>query len=144
MSEHPEQVRIRIEVSRGGFVKRRPDGTVDFASPLPSPFSYGSVEGRMAADGDPEDALVVGSSPRRGEVVTLGVYGRVLFVDAGVEDHKWICAERPPSAVDIRRIKRFFAWYAKAKRLLYWSRRVEGGAQFHGVENFELQCVRTD
>jgi inorganic pyrophosphatase len=139
MSQHPEKVRIRVEVSRGGFVKRRPDGTVDFASPLPCPFSYGSVEGRMAPDGDPEDALIVGSSPQRGEVLTLDVYGRVLFIDAGVEDHKWICAECPPSSLDMRRVERFFSWYAWAKRLLYWVRGVKGGARFEGVENFSPQ-----
>ena len=139
MTPDPEQVCIRVEVSRGDFAKRRPDGTVDFISPLPSPFSYGSVEGRMAPDGDPEDALVVGSSPKRGEVLTLRIYGRVRFIDAGVEDHKWICGERPPTSLDLRRIERFFSWYAWAKRLLYWGRRVKGGAQFQGVENFHPQ-----
>ena len=39
------------------------DGTVDFVSPLPSPFNYGSVPDTLSEDGDPLDALLVG--PRR-------------------------------------------------------------------------------
>ena len=90
----------------------------------------------MAPDGDPEDALIIGADPGRGEVVNVAVHGRVLFEDAGLPDHKWICGEFPPGPRDVKRIERFFTWYALAKRCLYYIRGVAGGARFMGVEQF--------
>ena len=87
MEAHPETLEICVEVPRGGRIKRRPDGSIDFMSPFASPFNYGSVTGRRAADGDPEDALVLGPPLSPGSVVQRKVWGRVVFQDAGVADH---------------------------------------------------------
>ena len=130
----PDTVVVDIEVSRFSFVKHRPDGSVDFLSPLPSLFSYGSVLGVPAADGDPQDALVVGAAPRRGSRCTLAVHGRVLFVDAGVEDNKWIVGPRPPQKWEWLVIGIFFRVYAVAKRGLGWVRGNPGSTSFNGVE----------
>ena len=66
MDRAPKAVEVIIEVPRGGFIKRHPDGAVDFVSPVPCPFNYGSVEGSEAADGDPQDALVLGPTLQPG------------------------------------------------------------------------------
>jgi hypothetical protein len=42
--------RVSIEVPRWGFVKRRADGGVDFVSPIPCPYNYGSILGLVAPD----------------------------------------------------------------------------------------------
>ena len=130
----PETVQVHIEVARWSFTKRRPDGSIDFWSPIPSLFSYGSVPARMAADGDPEDALVVGAAPERGAIMTYRIWGRVRFEDAGLEDHKWVVGPRPPTEREWARVASFFTVYAVAKRMLYMVRRISGPVHFHGVD----------
>jgi|TARA_B110000495_G_scaffold169662_1_gene157094 inorganic pyrophosphatase len=130
----PETVQVHIEVARWSFTKHRPDGSVDFRSPIPSLFSYGSVPARMAADGDPEDALVVGVAPKRGAIVTYTIWGRVLFEDAGLEDHKWVVGPRIPTELQWAAVASFFTVYARAKRVLYLFRGISGPVHFHGVD----------
>ena len=130
----PKSLQIVIEVERGAFVKRGSDGRVDFFSPFPCPFAYGSVVDSAAPDGDPEDALVIGDCPKRGTSVSLPVWGRVCFMDAGVDDHKWVVGPRPPSEREWAKIERFFGLYARSKRVLYALRGVSGGAIFEGVQ----------
>ena len=127
---------IRIEVASGGFIKRHPDGSIDFFSPFPSPFAYGSVVGTLAADGDPEDALVVGEAPGVGTDVEYPVWGCVHFVDAGLEDNKWVMGPRAPTAADWRKIAYFFRVYAVAKRLRYRWRCTPGETHFERIERF--------
>ena len=42
-SSVPPEVEVVIEIPRGSFLKRGSTGHVDFVSPLPCPFNYGSV-----------------------------------------------------------------------------------------------------
>lgn len=112
------RVTILIEIPRGGMVKRRPDGRVDFVSPLPSPFNYGCLEATLAPDGDPLDAVVLGSRLPAGvrvEREVLGVYG---FVDRDRLDPKLICGEAPLLPRQRRSVERFFRLYTPAKRAL--------------------------
>ena len=39
----PPEVEVVIEVPRGSFLKRGSTGQIDFISPLPCPYNYGSV-----------------------------------------------------------------------------------------------------
>ena len=91
----------------------------------------------MAADGDPEDALVVGASPERGEILLYPIWGRVIFEDAGHEDHKWVVGPRCPTEREWASVASFFSLYAGAKRILYVFRRVSGSAHFLGVERVD-------
>jgi inorganic pyrophosphatase len=140
MSAPPRSVEISIEVPRGGFAKRRPDGSVDFVSPWPCPFAYGSVHARIAEDGDPEDALVIGVAPARGARVNFPVWGRVHFVDAGKVDDKWICGPHPPTAEEQVVIQRFFRVYAVAKRVINAVRGQFDPTRFASVELFEIEA----
>lgn len=124
---------VIIEVPRGAFVKRRPDGTVDFVSPWPSPFNYGSVCGSLADDGDPQDALVLGPRMKAGERCIVTVWERVRFEDNGAVDDKWICGEHPPTENERRRIIRFFTCYVWAKRGLNQIRGRKGPTRFLGL-----------
>ena len=55
----PPEVEVVIEVPRGSFLKRGSTGRVDFISPLPCPFNYGSVPNYVGLEGDLLDALVL-------------------------------------------------------------------------------------
>ena len=106
-----------IEVSRWGLIKWGADGRIDFVSPVPCPFNYGSVPTMMAADGDPLDVIVLGPRRKRGSQGSLPVQGRVRFVDAGSRDDKWICSDQPISKRDHMMLLTFFAAYVKIKQL---------------------------
>ncbi len=131
-SPHPT-ADVVIEVPAGSFIKRRPDGSTDFVSPLPCPFNYGSVVGSLAADGDPQDALVLGPAMQAGQRCTVRVWERVRFEDNGAIDDKWICGASPPTENDRKRITRFFTFYVWAKRALNQLRGRKGPTQFHGL-----------
>lgn len=113
-----ERPRVIIEVPRGGFVKRRPDGSRDFVAPLPSPYNYGSVLDTLAPDGDPFDAIVLGPRLERGEIVALPVRAVMGFVDAGVADPKLVCAAGALTEAQRAGIARFFRFYARFKRVV--------------------------
>ena len=111
--------RLRVEVPRGAFIKRDEHGQVEFLSPLPCPFAYGSVIGTSADDGDALDAVILGAAPRLGAELEARQVGRVPFVDDGVLDDKlvfWAPTAGGPSAADRRLVAVFFWAYAIAKR----------------------------
>ena len=41
--QEPLQVEVCIEIPRGSFIKRGSSGELDFVSPFPCPFNYGSI-----------------------------------------------------------------------------------------------------
>ncbi len=111
-----------IEVPRGGFVKRRPDGSRDFVAPLPCPYNYGSVLDTLAPDGDPLDAIVLGPRLQRGEIVAFPLRAVMGFLDGGVQDPKLVCSFAVLTDAERRGIERFFAVYAGFKRVLNFVR----------------------
>ena len=129
-----EEIEVVIDVPRGGFVKRRDDGGIDFVSPWPCPFNYGSVPGTRSGDGDRLDAVVLGPRLSRGTRVRTTVVGRVRFVDAGQDDPKLICARRPLGRLDRARLVAFFALYARAKGLLNRLRGEAGPTRYGGID----------
>ena len=134
----PAQVQVRVEVHRGSLVKRGPHGSIDFLSPIPCPFDYGSVLGHEGLDGDPADAVLLGGPRARDSVHTLPVLGRVCFLDAGLLDDKWICGPVAPTAADRRALAAFFRAYAAAKAALGPLRALRSGQRgrtaYEGLE----------
>ena len=129
----PARVEVVVEVPRGSRKKRAADGSVDFVSPLPSPFNYGSVPARPSADGEPLDALVLGPALERGDRRSWPVHGVVRFVDEGLIDDKLVCGTAPPTDADLARIDRFFQTYATGKGI-WASLRGRGPVRFEGFE----------
>jgi inorganic pyrophosphatase len=129
----PRSLTVLVEQPRAAFIKRREDGRIDFVSPLPCPFNYGSVPGTLAADGDREDALVLGPRLRKGVYPGLTVLARAHFVDAGRYDGKWVCGQelRPR---DQQLIVMFFRAYALGKGVLNRLRGLSGATRFGGLE----------
>ena len=110
---------VVIEVPRGGFVKRTANGKVDFVSPFPCPFNYGSADVYRGQDGDPLDALVLGPRIRRGTRIMTRAIGAVRIIDQGVSDDKLICSNGPIGPLQQFFILLFFRFYSVCKRLLY-------------------------
>lgn len=139
-----------VEVPAGGLVKWGADGGVDFVSPLPCPFNYGSIPGLAGADGDPQDAVLLGARRPRGSRVEVEHVATVGFLDGGVEDHKWICrpagGARELTAGERRLLLAFFSIYARVKSA---AARLRGraGARLLGLHGPEgpppLQTYRT-
>jgi len=118
MKRDPPEVDVVIEVPRGSFLKRGSTGRVDFISPLPCPFNYGSVPTHIGLEGDLLDALVLGPRLALGTRVRLKAWGAIILTDRGMTDDKLICSDQPLSASERRRVLRFFHFYAKCKGLL--------------------------
>ena len=72
----PPEVEVVIEVPRFSFLKRGSTGHIDFISPLPCPFNYGSVPTHLGMEGDLLDALVLGPRLRSRHVDAASGVGR--------------------------------------------------------------------
>ena len=114
----PPEVEIVIEISGGSFVKRGSTGIVDFISPVPCPFNYGSTPRYIGLDDDLLDAVVLGPRMPASTLVKLPVRGAVGFIDRDVYDDKLICCSDPISDGQRDRIVQFFDFYAQFKRVL--------------------------
>jgi len=118
------EVDVVIEVPRGSFIKRGSTGQVDFISPLPCPFNYGSVPAYIGLEGDLLDALVLGPRLPLGVHIRIKAWGAVILTDRGMTDDKLICSSHRITAAERRMVLRFFSFYAKCKGLLnVWRRR---------------------
>lgn len=126
---HGVEVTVRIEVPRGGLVKRRADGRLDYVSPVPCPFNYGSVPDRVGGDGDPQDAVLLGPRRPAGHEERATVRAVVRFVDAGRPDDKWICGPEPTRA-ERALVVAFFRAYAAFKAALNRARGLDGETRY--------------
>jgi inorganic pyrophosphatase len=111
----PPWVEVVIEVPRGSFLKRGSTGKVDFISPLPCPFNYGSVANYIGLDGDLLDAVVLGPRLPFGTRIRVKPWGAVVMMDRGLMDDKLICAEHSPDAAQRGKVLQFFRFYATCK-----------------------------
>ena len=112
------EVEVVIEIPRGSFLKRGSTGTLDFISPLPCPFNYGSVANLIGLEGDLLDAVVLGPRLPRGTRLTVKAYAAVGLTDRGMYDDKLICSMRPLTTRQRRFVHGFFRFYARCKWLL--------------------------
>jgi inorganic pyrophosphatase len=114
----PTEVDVVIEIPRGSFLKRGSTGRVDFVSPLPCPYNYGSVPDLIGLEGDLLDALVLGPRLPLGARLRVKAWGAVGLSDRGLYDDKLICSTRPIDPSERLRVLRFFRLYARCKKLL--------------------------
>ena len=119
-------MQVLIEIPRGSFLKRGSTGRVDFISPLPCPFNYGSVPHFVGLEGDLLDAVVLGPRLARGSRIDVKAWGAVTLTDRGMSDDKLICSHRPLTSAERRRVLHFFRFYAWCKGLLNLLRRRPG------------------
>lgn len=113
---------VTIEIPRGSFLKRGSTGQLDFISPFPCPFNYGSVDKYIGLEGDLLDAVVLGPRLRRGTRVTVKVFGAVGLTDRGMYDDKLICSHCSLRSWQRFLILLFFKFYARCKGVLNYIR----------------------
>ncbi len=111
-------VEVVIEIPRGSFLKCGSDGQLDFISPLPCPFNYGSVHEFIGGEGDLLDAVVLGPRLAPGSRVNVKAYGAVGLAERFMSDDKLICSTRPLTANQRWFVLAFFYFYAFCKGLL--------------------------
>jgi inorganic pyrophosphatase len=128
----PTQLEVVIEIPRGSFLKRGSKGQLDFVSPFPCPFNYGSVETLIGLEGDLLDAVVLGPRLKRGARVTVRVFGAIGLTDRGMYDDKLICSTRPLAPWQRSLVLLFFRFYAKCKGVLNFFRRRPGRNRCEG------------
>jgi inorganic pyrophosphatase len=77
-------VEVIIEIPRGSVLKRGSTGELDFISPLPCLFNYGSIPALIGLDGDLLDAVVLGPRLSLGTTIRVPAWGAVGMIDGGV------------------------------------------------------------
>jgi inorganic pyrophosphatase len=132
MNQGFPQVEVVIEIPRGSFVKRGSTGRLDFVSPFPCPFNYGSVPTHIGLEGDLLDAVVLGPRLSRGSRVKVTAFAAVGLSERGMYDDKLICGEAPPGPMRRQAILAFFHFYACCKGLLNLVRQRPGATRCEG------------
>jgi len=112
------EVEVVIEIPKGSFIKRGSTGHIDFVSPFPCPFNYGSVPNYIGLEGDLLDALVLGPRLETGTLLRVSAWGAVTLTDRGMSDDKLVCSSSPLNEAQKQSVLRFFRFYAKCKGLL--------------------------
>jgi inorganic pyrophosphatase len=125
-------VDVVIEIPRWSFFKRGSSGELDFVSPLPCPFNYGSVPQLIGLEGDLLDAVVLGPRLARGTHVQMKAWGAVSLTDRGMTDDKLVCSAVPLTERTRANVLAFFRFYARSKGVLNWMRRRPGRNQCDG------------
>lgn len=141
-SPGPPEVDVTIEVPRGSFLKRGATGHIDFVSPLPCPFNYGSVPNYLGLEGDLLDALVLGPRLPFGSQIRIKAWGAITLTDRGMVDDKLICSTHPLTAAERARVLRFFRFYAMCKGLLNFVRGRPGRNACEGWRTAEQAIAR--
>ncbi len=135
-------VEVVIEIPRGSFLKRGSTGELDFISPLPCPFNYGSIPAFIGLEGDLLDAVVLGSRLPVGKKIKVYAWGAIGLTDRGLYDDKLICSQLPISQWKRQLILMFFKIYAKAKSLLNMTRGRKGLNRCEGWDKAESALAR--
>jgi inorganic pyrophosphatase len=138
----PPELEVVIEIPRGSFLKRGSTGHVDFVSPFPCPFNYGSVEDLVGLEGDLLDAVVLGPRLPRGTRVRVKAFAAVGLTDRGMYDDKLICSDCPPGHRQRRMVLAFFIVYARCKWLLNLFRGRPGPNACEGWADAESAIAR--
>ena len=114
----PFELDVVIEVPRGSFVKRGSTGHIDFVSPLPCPFNYGSAPAFVGREGDLLDVVVLGPRLAAGTTLRLPAWAAITLTDRGMSDEKVVCSVHPITERERAWRLRFFGFYARCKALL--------------------------
>ena len=128
----PPSVEVVIEIPKGSFLKRGSYGHLDFVSPIPCPYNYGSIHQYIGGEGDFLDAVVLGPRLPIGTRLQINAYGAVGLSERFMSDDKLICAQVPITSGDRRNILLFFKVYAFCKGFLNILRGQKGRSSCDG------------
>ncbi len=137
-------VEVIIEIPRGSFIKRGSSGQLDFISPIPCPFNYGSVLAYTGLDGDFLDAVVLGPRMPAGTRINVPALLAISLIDRGFHDDKLVCSDEPIPEWKKTYILLFFKLYAKAKILINFAKGHKGRNSCEGwLDAHEAVCRAT-
>ena len=140
----PPAVEVTIEIPRWSFLKRGSSGQIDFISPFPCPFNYGSIREYIGGEGDYLDAVVLGPRLRQGSRVRVRAYGSIGLSERFMYDDKLICAARPITNAERRTVLCFFNFYAFCKGLLNVLRGQRGRSRCEGWGDAQAAMMRAE
>jgi len=135
-------VDVVIEIPRGSFLKRGSNGRVDFVSPFPCPFNYGSIHEYIGGEGDFLDAVVLGPRLAIGSKVRVRAYGAVGMSERFMYDDKLICSVEPIASRDRQQVLSFFRLYAFCKGFYNGLRGQRGWPQCEGWGDADAALAR--
>ncbi len=138
----PRELDVVIEIPRGSFLKRGSTGEVDFVSPLPCPYNYGSVPQYLGLDGDLLDAVVLGPRLPGGSRLRVKAWGAITLRDRGMVDDKLVCSHEALQPGERRKLLRFFSFYAVCKGVLNFARRRPGRNACEGWLELDAALAR--
>jgi len=138
----PPELDVVIEIPRGSFLKRGSTGEVDFVSPLPCPYNYGSVPQYLGLDGDLLDAVVLGPRLPAGSRLRVKAWGAITLRDRGMVDDKLVCSHQALRPGERRKLLRFFGFYALCKGMLNFARRRPGRNACEGWLELDAALAR--
>lgn len=136
------EVEVVVEIPKGSFLKRGSDAQIDFVSPLPCPFNYGSIHEFIGGEGDYLDAVVMGKRLTLGSRITVFAYGAVGLSERYMYDDKLICSQNPISERERLAVVGFFHFYAFCKGGLNLLRGQKGRARCHGWGDAKMAMER--
>lgn len=116
---------------------------MDFLSPLPCPYNYGSIHQYIGGEGDYLDAVVLGPRLAPGSRVVVSAYGAVGLSERYMYDDKLICASAPVTARQRTAVLWFFHVYAACKGVLNLLRRRRGRSRCEGWGDAEAAIARS-
>ena len=117
-ADQAPEIEVVIEIPRGSFLKRGSTGRLDFVSPFPCPFNYGSVDSLIGLEGDLLDAVVLGRRLPRGGRIEVRAQAAIGLTDRGMYDDKLVCSRGPLTPWQKIGVLGFFHFYAWCKGLL--------------------------
>jgi inorganic pyrophosphatase len=138
----PVELEVVIEIPRWSFLKRGTSGHIDFVSPLPCPFNYGSVRRFIGSDEDYLDAIVLGPRLQRGTRVSVHAYGAIGLTDRDMYDDKLVCSRGPLRPRDRRLVLAYMTLYGWLKRLLNFLRGRSGRTVCEGWTDAQDAILR--
>ena len=138
----PPTVEVTIEIPRGSFLKRGNLGHIDFVSPIPCPYNYGSIHQYIGGEGDFLDAVVLGRRLAVGTKIQINAYGSVGLSERFMSDDKLICSDRPITEWDRRKALLFFNIYAFCKGVLNLLRGQSGRSRCDGWDDASAAIAR--
>jgi inorganic pyrophosphatase len=131
----PELLCMVVETPKGSYTKRGPGGSIEYLSPFAVPFNYGRIEGRLGADGECQDALLLGAFVEADTQFHGHAIGVVRFIDDDVVDDKWILSPTGRiSSSDFLMLTRFFSLYTVIKKIGGLLRRGSCNTCFQGID----------
>ena len=132
LSKQTPRVKVVIEIPKWSFLKRGSTGNVDFISPFPCPFNYGSVPGLLGGEGDLLDAVVLGRRLARGSQIEVYAFCAIGLSERFMRDDKLICSHQPITPAQLQSVLLFFKLYASCKGLWNWYRGRPGESRCEG------------